>query len=45
VVDADKIVVLVEGQVEEEGTHAELLANNGRYASMWHRQASEEDAA
>jgi len=45
VVDADKIVVLVEGQVEEEGTHSELLANDGRYASMWHRQAKEEDAA
>ena len=43
VVDADKIVVLVNGQVEEEGTHAELLANDGRYASMWHRQAAEED--
>ena len=45
VVDADKIVVLVNGRVEEQGTHAELLERNGRYASMWHRQASEEDAA
>ncbi len=45
IVDADKIVVLVDGQVAEEGTHAELLAREGRYAQMWHRQASEEDAA
>jgi len=45
VVDADKIVVLVNGRVEEEGTHAELLSNDGRYASMWHRQAAEEDVA
>ncbi len=45
VVDADKIVVLVNGHVEEEGTHAELLAKDGRYASMWHRQAAEDDAA
>lgn len=45
VVDADKIVVLVDGQVEEQGTHAELLEKEGRYASMWHRQAAEEEAA
>ena len=45
VVDADKIVVLVDGRIEEEGTHADLLARDGRYAHMWHRQASEDDAA
>ena len=45
VVDADKIVVLVDGQIAEEGTHPELLARDGRYAAMWHRQAAEEDAA
>jgi len=45
VVHADKIVVLVNGRVEEEGTHAELLENDARYASMWHRQAAEDDAA
>ncbi len=45
VVDADKIVVLVNGHVEEAGTHDELVARDGRYASMWHRQATEEDAA
>ncbi len=41
VVDADKIVVLEKGHVVEEGTHAELLANNGRYASMWQRQRAD----
>ncbi len=45
VVDADKIVVLADGRVVEQGTHAELLEKDGRYASMWQRQASEEDAA
>ncbi|MEO1422589.1 MAG: ABC transporter ATP-binding protein/permease [Pseudomonadota bacterium] len=43
VVDADQIVVLEDGVVRERGTHAELLARAGRYAAMWHRQASEEE--
>ncbi len=41
VVDADRIVVLEKGHVVEEGTHAALLAKNGRYASMWQRQRSD----
>ena len=41
VVDADKIVVLEKGHVVEEGTHANLLAQNGRYASMWQRQRAD----
>ncbi len=31
---ADKIIVLDEGKIIEQGTHRELVANNGMYASM-----------
>jgi ATP-binding cassette subfamily B protein len=32
---ADRIVVLAQGQVVEEGTHEELVDRDGRYAGMW----------
>ncbi len=35
VVNADKICVIDEGKITEEGTHKELLARKGLYASMW----------
>lgn len=35
VVNADKIVVLDQGRVQETGTHAELLSRDGLYAKMW----------
>ena len=41
IADADQIVVLEAGEVMETGTHAELLALDGRYASLWRRQAAE----
>ncbi len=44
VVDADRIYVLEEGQVVEDGTHADLLAAEGRYAGLWRRQQSDPDA-
>jgi ABC-type transport system involved in Fe-S cluster assembly fused permease/ATPase subunit len=39
IVDADEILVLADGRIAERGTHAELLAAGGLYATMWHRQA------
>ena len=38
VVHADCIVVLDAGRVVEQGTHAELLANNGLYTSLYRAQ-------
>ena len=45
VVDADRIIVLEDGHIVEEGQHEALLARGGRYAAMWARQSSEEEAA
>ena len=38
VVDADKIVVLNQGMVAEQGTHQALLAKQGLYADLWRVQ-------
>jgi len=38
IVDADMILVLDQGVIVERGTHRELLARGGLYASMWNRQ-------
>ncbi|WP_377275548.1 ABCB family ABC transporter ATP-binding protein/permease [Rhizobium sp. R86522] len=38
VVAADEIIVLKGGEIAERGSHSELLAQDGLYASMWNRQ-------
>ena len=35
----DRIVVLEDGRVAEDGTHASLLAEGGLYAGFWARQS------
>ena len=42
ITDADKIIVMKQGQVVEQGQHHQLLAANGEYARMWQLQQSEE---
>jgi ABC-type transport system involved in Fe-S cluster assembly fused permease/ATPase subunit len=42
VVDAHEILVMEAGCILERGTHAELLAANGRYAQMWALQQNAE---
>ena len=39
--NADKILVIDEGRIAEEGTHSELLKMNGIYADMYNRQLLE----
>jgi len=42
IVDADQILVLVDGTITERGTHPTLLAENGLYATLWREQQKEE---
>ena len=35
----DRLVVLEQGQIVEQGTHAQLLASGGHYAQLWERQS------
>ena len=43
IADADRIVVLEDGVIVEEGRHDDLLAADGRYAHLWNRQSEEEE--
>ncbi len=42
IVDSDRILVLDQGQLREQGQHQELLALNGRYAELWRAQERED---
>src|SRR6202000_2249260 len=44
IVTADEIIVLDQGRIAERGTHGQLLATGGLYASMWNRQREAEAA-
>jgi ATP-binding cassette, subfamily B, multidrug efflux pump len=35
----DRLIVMDSGRIVEEGTHAQLLAREGLYAQLWHRQS------
>jgi ATP-binding cassette subfamily C protein len=39
---ADAILVVEDGRIVESGTHAELLAAEGRYAALYHTQFAQE---
>jgi ATP-binding cassette subfamily B protein len=42
IVDADKIIVMDNGRIIEQGKHADLLAAHGDYFHMWELQQQEE---
>jgi len=44
VVDSDEILVLDKGEIKERGAHADLLNQNGLYATMWQRQQEASEA-
>jgi len=43
IVDADRIVVLHQGEVVESGTHQQLLLEGGHYAGLWQAQQRRDD--
>jgi ATP-binding cassette subfamily B multidrug efflux pump len=35
----DRLIVLEQGRIVEQGSHAELLAHGGHYAKLWAHQS------
>lgn len=44
ILDADRVIVLADGRVIEEGNHEALVEQNGVYAAMWLRQQVREES-
>ncbi|MEY8262589.1 MAG: ABC transporter ATP-binding protein/permease [Bermanella sp.] len=44
IIDADRILVIEDGQVVEQGNHQSLLNMAGHYARLWHLQQSNQEA-
>jgi ATP-binding cassette subfamily B protein len=38
VAELDRIIVLDDGKIIEDDTHAKLIAHGGKYARLWNRQ-------
>ena len=43
IADADNILLLEQGRVKEQGTHHQLLAQQGLYYTLWNLQLQEKD--
>ena len=44
IIDSDNIVVINNGNIEEMGTHSELLEKKGLYSKMWEAHISAKDS-
>lgn len=44
VIDSDEIILLVNGEVRERGTHKQLLENNGEYSHIYNLQTQRRQA-
>ena len=43
IVDADRIMVLAQGEIVEQGSHDELLSIGAHYADLWHAQQKQRE--